>query len=575
MTSCSKGVALITGAGQGIGRAIALRLAADGFDIGLSDISTNKYKLEEVAREIATAHLGRRVCVLLADVTIEDDVRSMVDSVVTELGGLDVMVANAGIIHAAPLVETTTEAWEKIFAVNVRGVFLSYKYAAQKMIALNEIHKRGRRIIGASSVSGKRGGEYVSAYCASKFAVRGLTQSAATELGQHGITVNAYAPGTVVTDMLNSVITATMKLTGLSDRNVYDENVRYVGYTGTPDDIAGLVSYIASAESHFITGEHYMNPFRYPKVVVRLIPMAAMTSCSKGVALITGAGQGIGRAIALRLAADGFDIGLSDISTNKSKLEEVAQEITTAHSGRRVCALLADVRIEDDVRSMVDGVVTELGGLDVMVANAGILHAAPLVETKTEDLEKIFAVNIRGVFLCYKYAAQKMISLNETHKRGRRIIGASSLAGKRGASQYFSAYSASKFAVRGLTQSAAIELGQHGITVNAYAPGTVVTDMPERHTWVTDSSVAAAMLKLPGPVRHAEYIGTPDDVAGLVSYIASAESHFITGKHYRTFPAICPDDYRPTGQCVSTTLRACARRLRTVQIIIDGGTHFD
>ncbi|KAJ8593186.1 NAD(P)-binding protein, partial [Rhizopogon salebrosus TDB-379] len=176
-SSNSKGVALITGAGQGIGRAIAIRLAADGFDIGLSDIYTNKFNVYEVAQEITSAHPGRRVRVLLADVTVEDDIRSMVDGAVTELGGLDVVVANAGIIHTATLVETTSEDWDKIFAINVRGVFLTYKYAAQKMVTLNETHKRGRRIIGASSLLGKRGEERMSAYTASKFAVRGLTQA--------------------------------------------------------------------------------------------------------------------------------------------------------------------------------------------------------------------------------------------------------------------------------------------------------------------------------------------------------------------------------------------------------------
>ncbi|KAG0697558.1 NAD(P)-binding protein [Suillus ampliporus] len=236
--------------------AIALWLAADGFDIGLNDISTNKSKVEQVTQEIATAQSGRRFCVLPADVTVEDDVCSMVDGVVTELSGLDVMVARAGIIHAGSLVEATTEDWEKIFAINARGMFLNYKYAAQKMIALNETHKRGRRIIGASSISGKRGEEYLSAYCASKFAVRGLTQSAATKLGQHGITVNAYAPGPIVTDMHNGLSMVTMKLKGLSDLDVHKENLRKkitVGYVGNPGDIAGLVSYIASPESHFIT----------------------------------------------------------------------------------------------------------------------------------------------------------------------------------------------------------------------------------------------------------------------------------------------------------------------------------
>ncbi|KAG2138478.1 NAD(P)-binding protein [Suillus clintonianus] len=254
----SKGVALITGAGQGIGCAISIRLAADGFDIGLSDIPTNKSNLEEVAREIRSTYAGRKVCVLLADVTVEDDVRNMVDDAVTNLGGLDVMVANAGIAVAALLVETTLVDWEKIFAVNVRGVFLSYKYAAQKMITLNETNKRGRRIIGASSIAGKKGDEYFSAYSASKFAVRGLTQSVAIELGRHGITVNAYAPGVIMTDMINGLSEASIKLTGSSNLDSYFEKIKKnmcLGYMGAPDDVAGLVSYIASTESHFITGQ--------------------------------------------------------------------------------------------------------------------------------------------------------------------------------------------------------------------------------------------------------------------------------------------------------------------------------
>ncbi|KAG1870829.1 NAD(P)-binding protein [Suillus subluteus] len=548
----SKGVALITGAGQGIGRSISLRLAADGFDIGLSDIPTNKSNLEEVAREITRTYAGRRACVLLADVTVEDDVCKMVDGVVNELGGLDVMVANAGIIAVAPLVETTLADWEKIFAVNVTGVFLSYKYAAQKMIALNETHKRGRRIIGASSLAGKKGDQYLSAYCASKFAVRGITQSAAVELGRHGITVNAYAPGIIMTAMIDRLNEASMKLMGSTDLSSHNEKKNTcVGYFGVPDDIAGLVSYIASPESHFITGKHYGIFFPYRSInfppyylvstskkhhircslliTLTLTPSATM---SKGIALITGAGQGIGRSISLRLAADGFDIGLSDIPTNKSNLEEVAREITRTCAGRRTCVLLADVTVEDDVCKMVDGVVNELGGLDVMVANAGIIAVAPLVETTLADWEKIFAVNVTGVFLSYKYAAQKMIALNETHKRGRRIIGASSLVGKRGV-----AYSASKFAVRGITQSAAIELGCHGITVNAYAPGPIMTAMGNGYNEKVRQDSRAVLTT---SFKHSfntcvGYLGVPDDIAGLVSYIASPESHFITGKYYGTF----------------------------------------
>ncbi|KAE9401212.1 NAD(P)-binding protein [Gymnopus androsaceus JB14] len=132
---------------------------------------------------------------------------------------------------------------------------------------------------------------------------------------------------------------------------------------------------------------------------------------------------------------------------------------------------------------MVDTVTKNLGGLDVMVANAGILNttAKPITEYPAEEWERIFSINTRGVFFCYKYAAKQLI----TQGRGGRIIGASSIAGKRAAA-YHSAYSASKFAVRGLTQSAALELGEHGITVNAYAPGFIRTAMsrfPVCHLW--------------------------------------------------------------------------------------------
>ncbi|KIJ60871.1 hypothetical protein HYDPIDRAFT_170020 [Hydnomerulius pinastri MD-312] len=256
-TSTSKGVALITGAGQGIGRAIALRLANDGFDIALSDISSNARSLSDVAEEIKEANVGRRFCVIPADVTVEDDVKQMVEKAAEEMGGLDVVVANAGIIHAASLIDTTTADFDRLFAINVRGVFFTYKYAAQKMIILNETNKRGRRIIGASSLLGKRAEDYLSAYSASKFAVRGLTQCAAIELGQHGITVNAYAPGPILTALLSDLNKATLNRLGSDDPAVYNENVKKkmaVGYMGKPDDIAGLVSYLASEESHFITG---------------------------------------------------------------------------------------------------------------------------------------------------------------------------------------------------------------------------------------------------------------------------------------------------------------------------------
>ncbi|KAH9177647.1 hypothetical protein EDB89DRAFT_1933811 [Lactarius sanguifluus] len=177
----------------------------------------------------------------------------------------------------------------------------------------------------------------------------------------------------------------------------------------------------------------------------------------KGVALVTGASQGIGRAIALRLASDGFDVALNDIPACEAMLATAAEEV--AARGCRAHCILADVSSEQQVETMVLDVVRALGGLDVMVANAGISMMKSVLDTTVEDFDRILSVNLRGTFLC----------------RGGRILGR--LKHIPNARHLFSAYSASKFGIRALTQCAALEFGKYGITVNAYAPGPVKTPM--------------------------------------------------------------------------------------------------
>ncbi|KAI0285438.1 NAD(P)-binding protein [Russula aff. rugulosa BPL654] len=245
--SIGKGVALVTGAAQGIGHAIALRLASDGYDIALNDLSAQEEALRVTAEEVASR--GRRVHCVLADVSSEIQVQTMVSDVVRELGGLDVMVANAGIILMKSFVETTGEDLDRIIGVNLRGTFLCYKYAGLQMIAQG----RGGRIIGACSRAGKQASASSSAYSASKFGIRALTQTAALEFGAHGITVNAYAPGPVKTPMWDSVVA----MLGTSKEVFEEEKSKStaVGYIGVPTDIAALVSFLASKESHLITGQ--------------------------------------------------------------------------------------------------------------------------------------------------------------------------------------------------------------------------------------------------------------------------------------------------------------------------------
>ncbi|THU78398.1 NAD(P)-binding protein [Dendrothele bispora CBS 962.96] len=247
-------IALVTGAAQGIGKAIALRLAKDGLHVALNDISPKLDALNALSEEIKAVRAGIKSSVHTADVSKEDDVRRMVEEVVETYGGLDVMVANAGIATDKTLMETTVDEWDRIFAINARGVFLCYQYAGKQMIKQG----RGGRMIAASSVLGKNGaGDRLGAYAGTKFAVRGITQAAAGELGKHKITVNAYAPGLIDTEMSRQL-----------DQNA-QENLNWkpgdylktysarsaLGYNGSPEDIAGLVSYLVSDEAHFVTGQ--------------------------------------------------------------------------------------------------------------------------------------------------------------------------------------------------------------------------------------------------------------------------------------------------------------------------------
>ncbi|KAL1746137.1 hypothetical protein HDZ31DRAFT_73102 [Schizophyllum fasciatum] len=250
--SDSRRVALVTGASQGIGKAIALRLARDGLHVGINDIPSKLEALNEVARLVEEQ--GVKSAVFPGDVSNENDVKAMIDGTADKLGGFDVMIANAGILASAPFLEESAESLNRISNVNITGTFLCYQYAGRKMIQAG--HRDGR-IIGASSNAGKRPAAGLTSYVATKFAVRGLTQCAALELGSHGITVNAYAPGEHLWSVAGIIVDVTdygMAEVGGHTLEKWSKTVP-MGRHGVPDDVANLVSFLASKESGYITGQ--------------------------------------------------------------------------------------------------------------------------------------------------------------------------------------------------------------------------------------------------------------------------------------------------------------------------------
>lgn len=251
--SITQKVAVVTGAGQGIGLAIAKRLAQDGADIALVDLQ--KDKLEEAALEIES--IGRRAVTYVADVSIAKNINDAIDHAEIELGGFDIIVNNAGIVHVDPIENITAEAVDKVFDVNIKGVLWGIQAAAMKFKA----RKQSGKIINACSVAGHEGFAMLGAYCASKFAVRGLTQSAAKEYAADGITVNAYCPGVVGTDMWIQIDKRFAELTGAKEGETFENFVGGIalGRPQTPEDVAALVSYLSGPDSDYITGQSFIN----------------------------------------------------------------------------------------------------------------------------------------------------------------------------------------------------------------------------------------------------------------------------------------------------------------------------
>lgn len=230
-------IALVTGAGRGLGQGAAVGFAEAGADVALADVLST----DETAARVRA--LGRCICQVDVNLLERSSISKLVDTVVAELGGIDILLNNAGIIRRAPLLEFTEKDWDEVIQINESAVFFLSQAVARQMVQQG----RGGKIINIASLLSFQGGIRVPSYTAAKSAVQGLTRLFANELAPHRINVNAVAPGYMATDNTAPLRADAQRSTEILGRIP-------AGRWGTPEDLQGALVFLASAASDYITG---------------------------------------------------------------------------------------------------------------------------------------------------------------------------------------------------------------------------------------------------------------------------------------------------------------------------------
>jgi len=238
-------VAIVTGAAQGIGRAIAHRLARDGFAVAIVDINSNA--LDEVKKEIEG--LGAPALALTADLTKPEDVQTVIERS-AKWGQLTVLVNNAGRVLITPFLEISEAEWDAILTLNLKTVFFATQFAAKYM-------HNGGHIVNLSSISGRSGRSDQAHYAAAKCAVISITQSAALSFAPQGITVNAVCPGVVDTPMTTGIHEIRANALGITPEESLARMIAKIplGRLEKTEDVAGAVSFLCSPDAAYITGQ--------------------------------------------------------------------------------------------------------------------------------------------------------------------------------------------------------------------------------------------------------------------------------------------------------------------------------
>jgi 2-deoxy-D-gluconate 3-dehydrogenase len=230
-------VAIVTGAARGLGQGMAVGLAEAGADVALVDVLDMSESKEQIEK------LGRKCIAITADLSKKESVKKIVDTTIEQLGGIDILFNNAGIIRRAPITEFTEKDWDDVMDVNIRTLFFLSQAVGKQFIAQG----RGGKIVNTASMLSFQGGIFVPSYTASKSAVMGLTRLLANELGAYNVNVNAIAPGCMATDNTKALQEDPVRNKAILDRIP-------AGRWGTPEDLKGVAVFLASAASDYMQG---------------------------------------------------------------------------------------------------------------------------------------------------------------------------------------------------------------------------------------------------------------------------------------------------------------------------------
>ena len=550
-------VAVVTGAGRGIGRGVALELAARGARVVVNDAGVGVHgdagsatPAEEVVAEIRAS--GGEAVPVIESVADWSGGQRIVESALDSFGRIDIAVTAAGILRDRMFHNMSEEEWDDVIAVHLKGTFSVIRHAAPHFR-----RQRSGRIVTFSSESGLVGFPGQANYGAAKSGIGGFTKVVARDLGKYGVTANAIVPraGTrmveTIPDQAREALVERGLMPGIGER------------PWEAEDVAPFVAYLVSDYSSPVNGQFFLvyggriiqlsQPRRIRTIynpnppgrwdlaeLDRLAPALIHTEAASRpappvppqpekrldgrVAIVTGAGRGIGRGIARALAAEGAAVVVNDVGAaldgsglDASPAHQVVEEI--AELGGRAVACLESVTTVGGGRNIVQTALDEFGRLDIVVTAAGILRDRMIFNMTEEEWDDVISVHLKGTFAVVQPAARIF-----REQQSGRVIMFSSVSGLYGYSGQAN-YGAAKDAIAGLARVLGNELSGRGVTANAISPGAN-TRMTAS---VPDSTRSRRAGTFP-PAPEGMITRDPDDVAPMVVWLSSDAASDVTGQ---------------------------------------------